>query len=475
LAGVAVFLLAACGGGSSGNLAGIEGTGLVVASGPITGFGSIFVNGIEFSTTGATILFNGQTGTESQLRVGQIVNVTGSVNAGGTAGTATQVLFNANVQGPLAAVDTVNSTLTALGQTVTVGPNTSFSSDSGATPRLDTLSAGALIEVSGFASSNGGIAATRIDVKTQVDAFRITGIVRSLDTVNHSFKINAATVNFSAAAFGGFPSGRSVQNGDMVAVSSAPAPSSGSGPIAATRVDYLAGVMAGTGVAGEIEGVITRFASAADFDVSGVHVTANSSTTYEGGTAADLAQGSNVEVHGQFDASGTLVAGHIEINGQAPLLVKSVVEAVNATANSLTVLGVPITTSAGTRFDDQSANPLTPFWLADVRVGDYVEVHGRPATGNGIAATLLTREVQSGAVELRGSVTSATGPTVVILGIGAVTDAATQYRDSSGQTLTSAQFFARAVGATVDLQGTLSGGSLAVATAKLVGEAELDD
>jgi hypothetical protein len=337
------------------------------------------------------------------------------------------------------------------------------------------LSAGALIEVSGFTGSSGGIVATRIDVKTQVDVFRITGIVRSLDAVNHRFKINAATIDFSAAAFGGFPAGRSVQNGDMVAVSSAPAPLSGSGPIAATRVDFLAAVVAGTGVAGEIEGVITRFASAADFDVSGVHVTANSSTTYEGGTAADLAQGANVEVHGQFDASGTLVAGHIEINGQAPLLVKSVVEAVNSAVNSLTVLGIPVTTNSGTRFDDQSATPVTPFRLADVRVGDTVEVHGRPAAGNGIAATLLTREVPGGAVELRGSVTSATAPTVVILGIAAVTNGATQYRDSSGQTLTGAQFFARAVGATVDLQGTLSGGSLAVATAKLVGEAELDD
>jgi hypothetical protein len=38
-----------------------------------------------------------------------------------------------------------------------------------------------------------------------------------------------------------------------------------------------------------------------------------------------------------------------------------------------------------------------------------------------------------------------------------------------------AQFFARAVGATADLQRTLSGGVFLVATAKLSGQAELDD
>jgi hypothetical protein len=468
------FLLAACG-GNSGNLAGIEGTGLVVASGPITGFGSIFVNGIEFSTNGATILFNGQAGAESQLRVGQIVNVTGSVNAGGTTAAATNVQFNANVLGPVAAVDTVNSSLTALGQTVMVGPNTSFSSGSGAIPRLDTLAVGALIEVSGFTGANGAIVATRIDVKAQVDAFRITGTVRSLDTVNHRFKISAATIDYSAAAFGGFPAGRNVQNGDMVAVSSVPAALSAGAPIVATRVDLLAGVVAGTGVAGEIEGLITRFTSPTDFDVSGVHVSATSSTSYEGGTAADLAQGANVEVHGQFDASGTLIAGHIEINGQAPLLVKSLVEAVNAPANSLTVLGIPITVKSDTRLDDQSANPVTPFKLADLRVGDTVEVHGRPAAGNGIAATVLTREVQSGVVELRGSVAAASATAIVILGISASTNAGTQYQDASGQPLTGAQFLARAVGATADLKGSAAGGVFVVATAKLSGEAELDD
>jgi hypothetical protein len=48
--------LLSCGGG-------ISGTGRpVVASGTVTGFGSIIVNGIEFDTSDATILFDSQRG-----------------------------------------------------------------------------------------------------------------------------------------------------------------------------------------------------------------------------------------------------------------------------------------------------------------------------------------------------------------------------------------------------------------------------
>ena len=52
---VICLFLAGCGGGGNSSLAGggIGGTG-ITASGAITGFGSIFVNGIEFETAGAS-------------------------------------------------------------------------------------------------------------------------------------------------------------------------------------------------------------------------------------------------------------------------------------------------------------------------------------------------------------------------------------------------------------------------------------
>src|SRR6185312_4748112 len=83
LAGVAAVLLAACGGTET---AGIEGSGFTspaAVSGPVTSFGSVFVNGVEYSTSAAQITIDGQTGTEAQLNAGQIVTIQGTVSSDG--------------------------------------------------------------------------------------------------------------------------------------------------------------------------------------------------------------------------------------------------------------------------------------------------------------------------------------------------------------------------------------------------------
>ena len=96
LAALAAALLVACG---FTQTAGIQGSGAPVAttstvSGPITGFGSVFVNGVEYATSAAQITINGQSGTEAQLRAGEIVTLQGTVNSDGTTGAATTLNLN---------------------------------------------------------------------------------------------------------------------------------------------------------------------------------------------------------------------------------------------------------------------------------------------------------------------------------------------------------------------------------------------
>ncbi len=79
--------LAACGGGGGDNsnpppnggnpppAGGIDGVGAAI--GPITNFGSIFVNGVEFSTSSAQIRIEDRAGTELELEVGDMVQVIG--------------------------------------------------------------------------------------------------------------------------------------------------------------------------------------------------------------------------------------------------------------------------------------------------------------------------------------------------------------------------------------------------------------
>ena len=74
LAGLVVGLVVACGGGGGGSFAGIDRLG--VTSGTITGFGSIFVNGVEYETgNGTTYLVDDSEGAETDLRVGQVVTI----------------------------------------------------------------------------------------------------------------------------------------------------------------------------------------------------------------------------------------------------------------------------------------------------------------------------------------------------------------------------------------------------------------
>ena len=61
--------LAACGGGESGT--GFDGgTATSIHSGVITGFGSVYVTGIEFMTPATTFTLDGRSGSENQLAVG---------------------------------------------------------------------------------------------------------------------------------------------------------------------------------------------------------------------------------------------------------------------------------------------------------------------------------------------------------------------------------------------------------------------
>ena len=150
---------------STGGGGGIGGTG-VTSTGTIDGFGSIFVNGVEFETDESDVSLDGVTSTQDKLRLGMVVTVHGTVNEDGKTGTADQVVFDDDVQGPVSAIepgqDGDSLLLTVLGvdiiaeRTGTVFDGVSF----------DTLAVGDLVEVSGFVENGVQLRATRIEKKS---------------------------------------------------------------------------------------------------------------------------------------------------------------------------------------------------------------------------------------------------------------------------------------------------------------------
>ncbi|MFA9421836.1 MAG: DUF5666 domain-containing protein, partial [Gammaproteobacteria bacterium] len=168
-------ILTSCGGGGGGGdtVAGIGGTG--ISSGTVTGFGSVFVNGVEFETSGTVFdIDDSGTGSQDDLALGMIVTVNGIVNDDGVTGSATSISFDDQLQGPvsnlsLPDLDGENRTFSILGTTVHISAiDTVFDVTgllSGTPFGFDQIANGNNVEVSGFFNTAGGLVATRVELK----------------------------------------------------------------------------------------------------------------------------------------------------------------------------------------------------------------------------------------------------------------------------------------------------------------------
>jgi len=460
------LVIVSCGGGGGEQVAGIDSRGGppsavgVVAKGSITGFGSVIVNGLTYDTNSATFTIDGSPGTQADLAVGDVVVITGTTTSG-AAPIASTVTFDDAVEGPISEIDLAAETLTVLGQLVRVDGATSF--DDSIIPRsLDGLSVNDVVEVSGFFLADGSISATRIEVKAAGGELELTGTVSNAGA--GSFDINGFVVDFSGAMLENFPNG-APENGQRVEAKGNGL--GGAGELIATRVEYKDGDFGDDGDEAEVEGFITAFSSAADFEVEGIRVTANAQTVYENGSSADLALNRKVEVEGSINASGVLIAENIEFRASGAVRVEALVTDVQA--SQVTILGIDIRVDDATRYEDSSVMDLENFDFLDISVGDYLEVRGYEDQ-NGLIATQIDRDDFQGDVALRGFVESVADPDFVILGVTISTSAATDFTDNDGITdLTPLQFFGQANGRLVEASGTLNG---AIINA---GEVEFED
>lgn len=112
---LAVVLQACSGSGSAAS----SGSTNQVASGVVTGFGSVFVDGVELEDANASVVTENYDGTTSNtvLQMGQRVRV-----AHDGKGTANKVTLDAAVIGSVSSINTATTpnTLTVAGQKVTV-------------------------------------------------------------------------------------------------------------------------------------------------------------------------------------------------------------------------------------------------------------------------------------------------------------------------------------------------------------------
>ncbi len=431
------LLLTACGGGGGGpDTGGTGGATLSVSQGVITAKGSIFVNGTEYSTSGATIkVDDNPVADDSFLREGMVVTVRGSSDDNTRTGTAVQVdawdLLEGTIQtlGP--------NTLTVMGQTVRIEDNLTRLNDDN-TQKLfaqANFQVGQHVEVHGFRDDQGAVRATRVARKTSGE-FESKGFVVTLGA--SSFGLAPApgaaafiTVNFTA---GQLPAG--MGNGSIVEVKAGAAPSAGSVTASLIRLEDRIGT---TGQKVEVEGIVMS-GTLASFVINGQAVVTGASTLFEGGTSGDFAVGVKLEAEGPLDANGAIAAAKISFRSN----IKIEAVASNITSSALTVLGKTVAINAFTRIDN---GPLSATKV-EVRA-----LHDRD--GNLIATRIVVGVGNPTRAFLQGPVSAAdaTAGTLTILGTPVVSDNATEWRVSHSSTdepVSKTQFYAQVrTGATV--------------------------
>ena len=93
--------LAACGGSSD-----TAANGSITTVGTVTGFGSVYVNGVKYETDSSSYRVDDDDAfDDSALAIGMKVKVKGTVNADGVTGTATSIEYDDDLEGPVAALN----------------------------------------------------------------------------------------------------------------------------------------------------------------------------------------------------------------------------------------------------------------------------------------------------------------------------------------------------------------------------------
>lgn len=344
------------------SMAGIQGSGfrlMSVGRIAVSDVGTLTVNGVEYATTGAKIHIDNREASQSELRVGQVVTVKASGKPGAATADALDVSFTGDVRGPVSSIDAKKHSLVVLGQTVLLSEDTE--SDAGA------LVVGTQIEVSGFPTANGDLSASHIELVTEPGA-QVRGVIEQLDSNASALRVNALTVDYSAATIDG-----NLQDGATATIEGTAL--QGGQTLRATHIAVASTADEQAGAHGEFEGIVTSFESSADFHLGNQRIVADADTQFvlKGDT---LGLDAAVKVRGTFDASGTLVADRIETRKPGAGGLHGSIESVDAARGTLTVLGVTVEISQATKFKDRSRQHLRRFGFADLRTGDTVEVHG---------------------------------------------------------------------------------------------------
>jgi len=290
---------------------------------------------------------------------------------------------------------------------------------------------------------------------------QIRGEISDLDVGNLRFRIGGQFCDYSGAALE--LGGANLDNGLFVEVTSAVPVASGDmilDRIRARDRDRDRDQLCDSDCDFEVEGYITTFVSATEFEVDGQPVTTTGSTVYVNGTVDTLALDVRVAVDGTVDADGVLIAERIVFRLQSLVEIDADIEAIDTVAGSVTVLGIDVQTDDMTIFRDHSAVEIIDFGLEDLAVGDRAEIRAC-IDGGTVLATRLERDDPDDGVALMAPVDSIDRPSITLLGVVSTSDQDTVFHDIAKEVIDADTFFGLVEpGSLVRNEGAWSGSAI---------------
>jgi hypothetical protein len=434
--------------GGGGNNASNGGTFANTSIGEIVGFGSIIVNGIEFTRKSGLaddrvkLGFTNISGAgEARLKVGMVVKITGSFNSTTGKGEYEAIEFQPELRGRLDSVDVAAGTVTIMGRTVQVETGSQLDGIRDLAELATDLGAGRHpeLESSGNLDGNGVLHATRI-AKTAVDfvnnsPVEIKGAVTSVGA--GAFTIGGVTVNTTGAAFAKMAAA-DLHTELLVEVKGTF--NAATNTIANARIERKQAVEAQTN-----DGVLTRGLAAGavandTFALNGpngaITVKTAAAAFFKNGVAATPAivtTGTKLQVEGSLDAAGAIVATKVSLEIEKTVKLRGSLSAKDGTAGTVTVNGVTVSVVPVSRFIDSSKTGLAAFTLTDLLVGDNVEVAGFvDSTGKAVVAQIQRFDPPVNRTFVQGMVSATAANTMTILGITVTVGPATQFKNPDG-------------------------------------------
>jgi hypothetical protein len=358
---------------------------------------------------------------------------------GASGGTASRIALRNLLKGPVTSLDP----LSVLNQPISTNADTVMRDVPG--NDLANIALGDNLEISGYFDANQSVVAARVHLRAGgLDGWKLSGLVSGLS--GEQFQIGTQVVSFAGvtplACIPAFQDGQFVEIEALANATYTPA-STLSLVTSIQCEDVNLTAPPGTTLV-SVEGIVSAIPDPlpdpAAFSMLGIEVMATAQTEYRGGAADDLDAGVRLEVTGFYDATlATILAQEVrfvqaQVRFEAPVAVADVVA-----GESITIMGNAATFTAQTRDQDGiAANGLTQ--------PTQVQVRGLIDSAGQISVTRVRDRGNPDPTDLRlrGPITSASAPNLLLLGITVDTGNAV-FRDASNVLITSDAFFAQAL------------------------------